>query len=63
MTETIPVELEDDDVAWGEAIVLCGEMLRDVDGKMPPKTTWDLTVCEGTRTVASITLMATRYKD
>jgi hypothetical protein len=25
-------------VAWAEAVVLCGEMLKDVDGKLPPAT-------------------------
>ncbi|MDX6806420.1 DUF6894 family protein [Terrihabitans rhizophilus] len=35
-----PVELPHDDAAWSEAVTLCGEMLRDVDGNLPSPTGW-----------------------
>ena len=59
----LPIELKNDDEAWSEAIVLCGEMLKDVDGKLPPGTTWDLSVCEGARAVATIKVEAHRNYD
>jgi hypothetical protein len=29
--------LTDDNAAWSELVTLCGEILRDKDGKLPPK--------------------------
>jgi hypothetical protein len=55
-----PDELDfaDDQEAWGQAVVYMGELLKDIDGGLPARTEWKLSVCEGTRTVAEIEVAA-----
>lgn len=52
-----PVELENDDTAWSEAVILCGGLLRDCDGALPGTSDWSLQVLDGDgNEVAQITL-------
>jgi hypothetical protein len=39
-----PMELPDDEAAWGEVVKWCGEVLRDIDGHLPPGTAWSFRV-------------------
>jgi hypothetical protein len=39
-----PIELQDDDHAWGEAVRMLGAMLVDEDGRLPGDTRWRLEV-------------------
>ncbi len=36
--------LTDDNAAWSELVTLCGEILRDADGKLPPKAQLEMRV-------------------
>ena len=47
-------ELETDDETWAQAVTLCGEMLKEIDGNLPPATEWNLEVCQAACTVATI---------
>jgi hypothetical protein len=58
----ITVELRDNDTAWAEAVRFCGEMLRDIDGDLPSRTDWQITVTSETgQLVAEIEIGARRY--
>jgi hypothetical protein len=39
-----PVDLPDDRAAWSEATIACGEILRDIDGKLKPEQRWRMDV-------------------
>ncbi len=60
--DVVSAELETDDEAWAQAVTLCGEMLKDIDGNLPPDTEWNLAVCQAARTVATIKVVAHRMK-
>jgi hypothetical protein len=56
------VDLRDDDAAWAEAILFTAQMLREVDGKLPSHTDWQISVTnEGDQPVAMIRIQAQRY--
>jgi hypothetical protein len=53
--------LGDDNTAWSEAVSSIGQLLRDVDGKLPPHGLLTLDVFdEGGALVASISVDAVR---
>jgi hypothetical protein len=55
-----PLELKDDQDAWREAVVLFGEMLRDLDGKLDPGQRFEVIVeGETGRRVVELSLNAT----
>jgi hypothetical protein len=56
--ETVEFDLKNDDEAWSQAVTYIGELLKDVDGNLPERTQWQLSVCEGARTVAEIDVSA-----
>jgi hypothetical protein len=55
------VELPDDAAAWSELVQFCGEVLKDVDGKLPPHADLNFSVSEGERKVADIRVCADRH--
>ena len=58
----ITIDLGDDDAAWKEVIVFAGEMLRDIDGKLPSNTDWKISVTnEGGEPVATLRIQAQRH--
>jgi hypothetical protein len=38
------IELADDRAAWTEATIACGEILKDIDGKLKPNHEWRMDV-------------------
>jgi hypothetical protein len=58
----ITVDLGDDKAAWKEIIEYTGEMLRDIDGKLPSSTDWKISVTNdlGQR-VATVRVQAERH--
>jgi hypothetical protein len=38
------IELQDDEAAWKEATTACGEMIRDLDGKLKSGQQWRMVV-------------------
>lgn len=56
--EAVEFDLASDDEAWSQAVTYMGELLKDVDGGLPERTRWQLSVCEGLRTVAEIEVHA-----
>jgi hypothetical protein len=52
------VELSDDQEAWAQAVTYMGELLKDIDGGLPERTEWKLSVREGGRAVAEIEVAA-----
>jgi hypothetical protein len=38
------LDLPDDRAAWSEATTACGELLREVDGKLKPNQEWRMDV-------------------
>lgn len=59
-TEHDAMDLPNDDAAWSEIVTWCGEILKDVDGKLPAQTDIRLRVWNAERLVARIELVATR---
>jgi hypothetical protein len=58
----VTIELLNNDAAWGEAVTFCGEMLRDLDGRLPSHTNWQIVVTNAAgELVAEIDLSARRY--
>ena len=58
----ITVDLRNNDTAWAEAVKFCGEMLRDIDGDLPSRTDWQITVTSETgQQVAAIEIIARRF--
>jgi hypothetical protein len=55
------LELVDDAAAWSEIVRVCGEILKDADGKLPPHSDIMLKVSEGEREVADIRICANRH--
>ena len=39
-------ELPDAHAAWAEAVRCCGEMLKDIDGRFPPNSQWQMQVTD-----------------
>ncbi|MCK1394998.1 hypothetical protein [Bradyrhizobium sp. 1] len=44
------LELPDRDAAWVEATTACGELLRDLDGKLKPGDQWCMKVRDASAT-------------
>jgi hypothetical protein len=40
------LELDDNDAAWEEATIACGEMLREMDGSLRPGDGWKMQVTD-----------------
>ena len=40
------VDLPDAQAAWAEAVRCCGEMLKDIDGRLPPNSEWKMEVTD-----------------
>jgi hypothetical protein len=40
------VELTDEDAAWQEATIACGQMIRDMDGALQQNTQWRMHVTD-----------------
>jgi hypothetical protein len=58
----VTVDLRDDKAAWKEIVEYAGEMLRDIDGKLPNNTDWQITVTnDSDEAVAEININARRY--
>jgi hypothetical protein len=38
------LDLQDDDAAWVEATMACGELLRELNGKLKPGDHWSMQV-------------------
>lgn len=58
----VRIDLPNDDEAWAEAVTLCGEMLRDMDGKLRADTNWEVIVEDQLNApVASIKVVANRH--
>jgi hypothetical protein len=38
------MDLPDDDAAWEEATTACGEIIKDLDGKLKARPEWEMTV-------------------
>lgn len=57
------VDLEDDQEAWHQATLACGEMLRDLAGSLPADVEWRMsgTDAEG-RTLFEIHVQAERLR-
>jgi hypothetical protein len=47
--DSVGDELKNDDVAWEEATQYAGQLLKDVDGKLPPGQEWRLIVSDADR--------------
>jgi hypothetical protein len=57
------LELADDHAAWVEATSACGEMLKDIDGKLLPNKEWRMDVDdENHEPVFSLRLIPEAYK-
>lgn len=50
--------LRDDDAAWSELVVWCGETIREADGRLAPDAEFTLRVREGGRIVGEISVRA-----
>ncbi|QJP13245.1 hypothetical protein G3545_06035 [Starkeya sp. ORNL1] len=64
--ETTPQHLflTDDNAAWSELVTLCGEILRDVDGKLPPKAQLEMRLSnEGGKELATLRIDADRHTE
>lgn len=59
--EPISVECDDDAEAWSDAVTMCGQMLKDLDGNLPSPTDWMLRIRQGERNVAIIEVNARRF--
>jgi len=55
-------ELADDAAAWSEATRTCGEMIREMDGKMVADTPWIMEVSDEGGTVFTLTFYAHRWR-
>lgn len=57
------LELTDDEAAWSEATTACGEILRDMDGKLKPNKAWRMDVDdENHEPIFSLRLIPEVYK-
>jgi hypothetical protein len=57
-----PIELPDDDAAWGQAAAAFGEMLKEIDGGLKPNTEWRLNVRDESQAlIYSLKLMPESY--
>lgn len=52
--------LADDNEAWKQLVTFAGELMRDIDGRMPNDTDCEIAVREGTRRVGSVKFIARR---
>jgi hypothetical protein len=60
--EPLSVILADSSAAWDEAVRVCGEMLRDMDGALPSNTDWHVKVTDGAGfPIATIRVLARRH--
>lgn len=49
-TANLPgLELTDMDAAWEEATKTAGEMIRDLDGSLPPGSEWSIQIRDASR--------------
>jgi hypothetical protein len=57
------LELADDRAAWSEATAACGEILKDIDGKLTPNVEWRMDVNdENHELVYSLRLIPEAYR-
>lgn len=57
------VDLADDDAAWSQAVVAFGELLRDIDGKLPDGEEITITVVdEAGRPIATLRFAGERSR-
>jgi hypothetical protein len=47
----VPVDLPDDDAAWGEAAGACADMIRDTIERLGDSPEWRLEVADGSGTI------------
>lgn len=58
------VELIDDDDAWSTAVSSCGDILRDIDGRLPERSEITVRVAdEGGRHVATLRFIGRRERE
>ncbi|KQT52475.1 MULTISPECIES: DUF6894 family protein [unclassified Aureimonas] len=53
-TDTLGAELANDAEAWSAAVVSCGELLQDIDGKMPDRAEVRVTVKDDTDRLVAV---------
>lgn len=54
------VELMDDAAAWSALVAWSAEILKDIDGKLPPHPELTFSITEGERVVADLRVCANR---
>jgi hypothetical protein len=59
--DTEGVVLASDDAAWSQVVTYVGELLREVDGDLPDRTEWKITVWDESRKVAEIEIGARKF--
>ena len=63
-TEPQHLYLVDDDAAWSELVTLCGEILRDMSGNLPPGADLEMRLSdEAGRRLARLRIGAERGQD
>jgi hypothetical protein len=55
-------ELPDDQAAWGEAVTMLGEILREVDGKVEPGPEWRVEVARENIVIFSLRFQGEDYR-
>ncbi|WP_371924366.1 hypothetical protein [Aliihoeflea sp. 40Bstr573] len=48
--ESVDLDLPDDLSAWAEAVIACGDSLRDMNSRFGPADEWSITVTDQART-------------
>lgn len=60
-SDSVGLNLEDDDAAWSNAVRYMGELLQDIDGKMPDRALLEVIVAdEENRTVITLRIAGDR---
>jgi hypothetical protein len=59
----LAMEFPDDRAAWSEAVKCCGEILKDIDGKLQPNLEWRMDVDdENHELIYSLRLIPEAYR-